>query len=168
MIIQSIAGNVATTPLGEKEIDVLALEWFETHKRIQRKRSRGGLELAFRFLQENPNLQEGDIVYLDEHRVVVVEIQPCGAIVITPASMLEMGSICYEIGNKHLPLFIQGAEVLVPYEAPLFRWLEAAGYAPVMAQRKLTNALRSNVTPHSHGDSAGGGLLSRILNIASK
>src|SRR6202012_2442392 len=102
MIIQSISGNVATLPLEGKEIDVLPLEWFETHKRIQRKRSRGGQELAFRFLQENPNLQEGDIVFLDTTRAVVVEIQPCEAIVLTPATMLEMGTICYEIGNKHL------------------------------------------------------------------
>ncbi|HEY0273481.1 MAG TPA: urease accessory protein UreE [Chitinophaga sp.] len=167
MIIQAISGNVRTLPLEGKEIDVLPLEWFETHKRIQRKRSRGGQELALRFLQENPNLQEGDVLFMDASRAVIVEIQPCEAIVLTPATMLEMGAICYEIGNKHLPLFLQGAEVLVPYEDPLFRWLEAAGYAPVRAVRKLTNALRSNVTPHAHGDS-GSSLLSKILNIASR
>ena len=169
MIIQSISGNVASQSLEGKEIDLLRLEWFETNKRIQRKRTRKGREVAFRFLKENPNLQDGDIICMDDTSAIVIEIQPCEAIALTPVSMLEMGTICYEIGNKHLPLFIQGDEVLLPYEPPIFRWLDASGYKPQQVQRKLANALRSNVTPHSHGDGGGGGsLLSKILNIAAK
>lgn len=169
MIIQSILGNVAGTSLAGKETDVLPLEWFETNKRIQRKRTRGGQDVAFRFLKENPNMQEGDIVFMDDTKAIVIEVLPCEAIVLVPATMLEMGTVCYEIGNKHLPLFIQGEEVLMPYEAPIFRWLEASGYKPQQAIRKLANPLRANVTPHSHGDSGGGGsLFSKILNIAGK
>jgi urease accessory protein len=74
-----------------------------------------------------------------------------------------MGAVCYEIGNKHLPVFIQDDEVLIPMEEPLFRWLQASGYAPAPAERKLTNMLRTNVTPHSHG--AGSTLFQKIMSL---
>ena len=79
--------------------------------------------------------------------------------------MYRMASLCYEIGNKHLPLFIDGEEVLVPYDEPLFRWLAVAGFEPVGAFRKLLNPLKTTTTSHSH--SAGSGsLFSKIMQLA--
>jgi urease accessory protein len=167
MIIEDIIGNVDTLPLGSRQTDLLQLQWYETTRRIQRRNTAGGREIALRLLKQGQRLQQGDIVYMDDATAVVVDILPCEAIVVTPASMPEMGTICYEIGNKHLPVFIQDNEVLIPMEEPLFRWLEAAGYAPVKATRKLVNMLRSNVTPHSHGNSSSS-LFSKIMNLASK
>lgn len=161
MIIEDIPGNI---DIGNRQTDLLQLEWYETSRRIQRRHTAGGREIALRLLKQGLRLQQGDVVYMDETTAVVVDILPCEAIVVTPASMLEMGTVCYEIGNKHLPIFIQDNEVLIPWEEPLFRWLEAAGYKPVKAMRKLTDMLRSNVAPHNHG---GGGstLFQKIMNL---
>lgn len=161
MIIEDIPGNI---DIGNRQTDLLQLEWYETSRRIQRRNTAGGREIALRLLKQGQRLQQGDVLYMDETTAVVVDILPCEAIVVTPASMLEMGTVCYEIGNKHLPIFIQDNEVLIPWEEPLFRWLEAAGYKPVKAMRKLTIMLRSNVAPHNHG---GGGstLFQKIMNL---
>lgn len=164
MIIEDIVGNVDTLPLGNRQTDLLALQWYETSRRIQRKRTAAGREVALRLLKQGQRLQQNDILFMDDATAIVVDIIPCEAIVLSPASMLDMGTICYEIGNKHLPLFIQNDEVLIPMEDPLFRWLEAAGYAPVKGTRRLTHMLRSAVTPHSHGGS-GSSLFSKIMKI---
>ena len=172
MIITEILGNVATTPLHGRQRDPLPLEWFEPTKRILRKHSAGGRDVAIRLVREGQRLHEGDIVWQDEHTAVVVDILPAEAIVVAPTSLLQMGTICYEIGNKHLPLFIQDDQVLVPYEAPLFRLLTAAGYQPQRETRKLLHMLKANVEPHGHGggSAAGGGesLFTKILNLTTK
>lgn len=164
MIIQQIIGNTKTHSIEGLEIDLLEIEWFETTKRIQRKRTNSGVEIAIKFIQEGQRLNQDDILYKDDKKVIVINIKPCEAIVMTPSSLLEMGTICYEIGNKHLPLFIQNDQIMMPFEMPMFRWLEASGYKPEKQEIKLLHLLKSNVAPHGHGNSS---LFTKILNMAS-
>ena len=164
IIAASILGNIQTVPLNNPVRDTLQLEWFETGKRVLRRFTTGGREIAIRFLKESPALQEGDILWMDDLTVISVTIAPADAIVLLPATMADMAAICYEIGNKHLPLFLDRDEVLIPFEEPLFRWLEARGYTPVKQQRVLSNMLRSNVQPHNHGST----LFSKIMQLTSK
>lgn len=166
IIIEKIEGNVVTCSTANRVIDPLQLEWFETGKRLLRRHTLGGQEVALRFMREAPMLLQGDVVWMDDKKAIVISIIPAAAIVLKPATMMDMAAICYEIGNKHLPLFLEGDEVLVPYEEPLYRWLEVKGYMPVKAQRTLTNMLRSNIIPHEHGSS--GSLFSKIMQLASK
>lgn len=166
MIIDHISGNIATSATGNRQVDLLQLEWYETTKRIQRKHTRQGMEIAIRFLKEGQRLQQGDILFQNEEKVVVVDILPSDAIVVTPRSLLEMGSVCYEIGNKHLPVFIQNDQVLIPFEEPIFRWLTASGYVTEKAHTRLTHLLNANVQPHSHGGSSS--LFSKIIGMATK
>ena len=166
IIVEKIEGYVVNGSAAQRVIDPLLLEWFETGKRLLRRHTQGGQEVALRFMREAPMLQQGDIVWMDDKKAIVIDIIPAAAIVLQPATMNDMATVCYEIGNKHLPLFLEGNEVLVPYEEPLFRWLEAKGYRPVKEQRRLTNMLRSNIIPHEHGSS--GSLFSKIMQLASK
>lgn len=166
IIIEKIEGNIVTCPTEPRITDPLQLEWFETGKRVLRRYTLGGQEVALRFMREAPVLQQGDIVWMDDKKVIVISILPAQAIVLRPVTMADMAAICYEIGNKHLPLFLDGADVLVPYEEPLFRWLEARGYVPAKELRTLTNMLRSNVVPHDHGSA--GSLFSKIMQLTGK
>ncbi|ASW72970.1 urease accessory protein UreE [Chryseobacterium piperi] len=166
MIINETIGNISECPIEGKEVDFLDLEWFETTKRIQRKKTRQGTDVAIKFLREGQRLREGDILYQDEEKLIIVNVLETEAIVMTPASMLEMGTVCYEIGNKHIPLFIQNDQVLLPFEMPMYRWLEASGFAPEKQNVKLLNLLKSNVEPHGHG-SLGSTLFTKILKMAA-
>lgn len=168
MIITTILGNVASVPTGLRRIDRLELEWFEPSKRILRKPTAGGQDVAVKLSKEGESLRDGDILWLDDDRAIVVEILPTETIVVSPKSMLEMGTVCYEIGNKHLPIFIQDDQVLIPFEPPLFRLLEATGYAPRREVRKLLNLLKANVEPHPHGSGRQReSLFSKILNLTT-
>ena len=167
MIVQEVIGNVSNIAADNKKVDLLQIEWFESAKKIQRKRSDEGMDLAIKILREGQRLHEGDILFEDATKRIVVSIKPCDAIVIQPQSLLEMGTVCYEIGNKHLPIFIQDDQVLIPFEDPLYKWLEAAGYKPKKAYRQLLNLLKANVSPHGH-EEPGNSLFTRIINLAAK
>jgi urease accessory protein len=80
--------------------------------------------------------------------------------------MFEAISASYEIGNKHLPLFYEGDELLVPYDAPLYRLLQAAGYIIKVEERKLTSAVKTTVSPHAlQGNNTG--LFNKILQLTT-
>ena len=159
------SGNLSTTEIGQRIIDPVAFEWFETRKRIQRKTSRNGTEVVIKFLQQSPDLSEGDILFMDEERIISVEIIACECLVIGPQNIFETASVCYEIGNKHLPLFFEEGKLLVPYEKPLHRLLEAQGYEIQTAVRKLLHPLNTTVAPHS--ETGSGSLFSRIMQLTS-
>ena len=165
MLIQKKAGHIDSFDSRGRITDWLSLEWHETNKRILRKRTRSGKEVALKFLDENPSLTEGDILYEDEQAIIAVTILPCETIVIKPVNMFEMASVCYEIGNKHLPLFFEKDELLVPFEAPLFKLLEARGYEIKKEMRKLIQPVQTTVTPHLHEQT--NSLFSRIMRITT-
>jgi len=167
MIIQNKIGNITTTEIGSRVVDYLALEWFETQKRIMHKRSQAGIEVAIKFLGGGQNLTGGDILFMDDSTVIVVDILPCEVIVIRPKNMFEMASVCYEIGNKHLPLFYDNEDVLVVFDAPLFRLLTACGYEVEQGHRKLLNPLKTSVSAHEHSGSNSESLFSKIMKLTN-
>ncbi len=172
MLIKEVIGRESQYDLTDFEVDTLKLEWYELNKRIQRRKTTSGREIALKFTSESVALKDGDLLYCnsDEKVVIVVRVIDTLTIVISPANMLEMATICYEIGNKHMPLFIDNDDILLPYEAPMFRWLEAAGYAPKEQNRKLQQRLKSNVSGHHHQSSElhHENLFTKVINFASK
>jgi len=150
MIIKEIIGNKSNIPLDGLEIDFLELEWFETSKRIQNKVTNSGIKITIKFLKEGQRLSQDDVLFKDNKKAIVINIRECEAIMVAPASLLEMGTVCYEVGNKHVPIFIQDNQVLIPFEEPLFRWLSASGYRPVKEMRKLKSMLKSTDSSHGH------------------
>ncbi len=164
MIIQQKIGNINSTSTGNRHIDWLAFEWYETNKRILRKKTKSGTDVSLKFLKENPALTEGDILYEGAQTIIAVTVLPCDCIVIKPTSMFEMASVCYEIGNKHLPLFYENDELIVPFELPLFRLLSAQGYKVRQEERKLLQPLKTTVSPHEH---SGNSLFSKIMKLTT-
>ncbi|MEO8108589.1 MAG: urease accessory protein UreE [Ginsengibacter sp.] len=148
MLIQRKLGNIHSSSTNNLVIDKLIIEWYETGKRILHKETESGNAVILKFLNENPDLKDGDILWQDQHAAIAIEIKPCESIVITPGNALETASICYEIGNRHLPLFHEGNELLIPYEAPIHNLLNAAGYKLAIEERKLNNCFKTTVLPH--------------------
>jgi urease accessory protein len=165
MIVKEKIGNISNFQVGEKEIDYLHLDWFETGKRILHKKTTSGQEVVMKFLRENQQLGQGDILYTDETRLIVVAIRPCESLIISPRSRFELASLCYEIGNKHLPLFYQDEKLLVAYDAPLFRLLASSGYDVIREEAVLENPLKTSVSPHSNGGQDS--LFTKIMKLTS-
>lgn len=162
MLIQNKIGQLKNFETAGRIIDWLQLEWHETRKRILRKVTNSGKEVSIKFLNKNPDLTEGDILLEDEHTIIAVEILPCPCLVVTPKNMFEMASVCYEIGNKHLPLFYEEQQLLVPFENPLYKLLLAQGYDVKQENRKLLQPLKTTVTPHGTSSET---LFSKIMKL---
>lgn len=157
-IMEAILGNLsalkASGKITTQHIDYVPLEWFESERNILRKKSQSGREIAFRLLKEGQRLKHDDVVFISDELVIAIDILPSEVIVLSPKTLPEMARACYEIGNKHAPLFLEGDEILLPYDKPMFEWLTAAGFAPQKANRRLSEALRANSAQghnHSHG-----------------
>jgi urease accessory protein len=166
MIIKEKAGNLSSFDVAHRSIERVSLEWFEVSKRILHKRTQSGREIVLKFMNEAQSLTHDDVLWSDEKTVIVVDIKPGEVIVVKPTSMHQMASLCYEIGNKHLPLFYSNDEIMVPYEAPLFKLLSAAGYDPKKEIRKLINQLKTTVIPHNNSEGKTS-LFTKILQLTT-
>ncbi|MFI3283085.1 MAG: urease accessory protein UreE [Rikenellaceae bacterium] len=170
MRITEIIGSHSTLDLSGMEVDYVELEWWELSKRIQRKRTTAGRDVAMKFMAESIAMKGGDILYMDESCAITVRVLKSPTIVLSPRTMHEMATVCYEIGNKHMPLFIDGDDILLPYEAPMFKWLQSAGYSPKSEDRVLENRLKSNAANHhhSHEESHRESIFEKVINFASR
>jgi len=166
MLLQNKIGNIATLEINQRVVDYISLEWYEARKRILRKTTQSGKEVSMKFLNENPELTEGDVLFADEAAVMIVSILPCDCIVVHPKNMFEMASVCYEIGNKHLPLFYEAESLLIPLDMPLLRLLSAQGYEVKEERRKLLQPLKTTVSPH--GTAGNGTLFSKIMKLSGQ
>ncbi|WP_301098192.1 urease accessory protein UreE [Otariodibacter sp.] len=160
-VVENVIGHLDELEKNGKikgqQIDYISLNWFESERNILRKVSQAGYEILFRILKEGSRLTHNDVVFLDENLAVVINIIPSEVIVLSPKTLPEMARACYEIGNKHSPLFLDGDEILLPYDKPMYEWLEAANFNPKQETRRLTNPLRANSAQghghsHSHGE----------------
>lgn len=150
MVIDKVLGNLKDFDVQGKDVDTIEVDWFDVNKKILRKTSKMGKKIGMRF-EKSEDLKDGDIIYSDENEIVAVSIPESEAIVIKPETMEDMGKICYEIGNKHIPLFLKDNEVVVNYDEPLFKVLEKKGFNPEKTVRRLTGALEQS--SHHHHES---------------
>ena len=148
MLIQQKISNLKDFDAHQRPVDWLDLEWFEMNKRILTRTTRGGTLLNLKFLGENPQYTEGDVLFVDESCIIAIHILPCEVIVIKPRNAYEIATVCYEIGNRHVPLFMDDTNLLVPYEVPLFKILSDSNYVILKENRQLLKQLKTSVLPH--------------------
>ncbi len=163
MLVTEKIGNLELFAIINRNIDYVLLNWYETKKRMLRKKTITGKVIIMKFLDEHPQLTVGDVIYEDDFNLIAIDIKECNAIIIRPRSIHEMVAVCYEIGNKHLPLFYQDDEILTPYEAPLFKSFRVSGYAVEQAKRKLIKPLKTTL-PYSKSSNS---LFKRIKKLAN-
>lgn len=153
MLVEKILGNSKDFPVGDREIDKVYVEWFELDKKLLRKTSEAGEEIGIRLEgHSHGHLHEGDVLFADEQKVIMVDILPCELTVVDVHSMQEMGKLCFELGNRHLSLSIGESRVSVPYDAPTFEYLQKLGFAPRKENEKFSHFTVCHAHGHSHGD----------------
>ncbi|GFZ32045.1 urease accessory protein UreE [Clostridium zeae] len=152
MLVENILGTLEDFDVHGKEIDFVDIEWYEVNKKIIKKVSSSGRQVGIR-LDGSRKLNHKDVLHDDSEFIVIVNIPECEAISIKPSTMEEMGRICYEIGNKHIPLFLHQQEILVPYDEPLMKLLEKNKFNPQKVSARLINGLETHSHSHSHGHS---------------
>lgn len=107
MIITKTSGNLAQGTFDDKTIDYLHLDYTDAQKSILRANTAGGRDMAIRLDLETKRrgLRDGDVLWEDGDTIVVVAIEPAEVVLVSPGSYAELAQCCYEVGNRHAPLY---------------------------------------------------------------
>lgn len=152
MIIAKVLGSINDQDMGvlnQEDVDHVAIDWYEVRQKVLHKVSRKGMEIGIRRPTGEP-LRDGDILWREDKAILLVEISPCECLALQVNTMVEMGKACYELGNRHAPLFMEDGELLTPYDQPLMTALERSGFLPVRKMARLTNPWGGYADGHSH------------------
>lgn len=153
MIIEKILGNVHSidpSEIEQRHVEKVRMESADLVKRIQRVKTDHKRDLGIR-LSEKKDLQDGDILFMDDKNMIIIDVKTDDIIAIQPKSIHEMGVVAHELGNRHMPAKFEGDEMLVQYDYLVEELLKAKGIPFKRENRKLKEAFRHTTGGHSHG-----------------
>lgn len=132
LVIKNIIGNITTDKqLKEKyqlmnskgSSEKVTITRLETQKLRMRKNTDKGSDLAFVF-EHNPQLRHGDVIYLDENKMILLELEPeyVGIITLKDTDkndqvFLLSIKIGHNLGNLHRPIQVTKNQVMFPLQA---------------------------------------------------
>lgn len=150
MIIEEVVTHIdkiSHDVLNKHHLEKVYIESSDLVKRVQRVVTDHGREIGIR-LKEYKDLSAGDVLYMDDHDVIVVDVLPDDLLVICPNSLGQMGDIAHKIGNRHLPAQFEGNEMLVQYDYLVEDLLKELGITYFRQDKKVKKAFRH--VGHSH------------------
>lgn len=126
MICEKLEGTLDSVEISYQSVEYVEIEWHEAFKKIHRKQTDTGREIGIRMGDWvlSRGIFEGDVIYMDDNLVIAVRTPKCQVIHIEvePDHEYMDAKVCYEIGNRHAPLFF-GESVhcfITPYNEPMF------------------------------------------------
>lgn len=150
MIIDKVVTHINDldpVELTKRHKEKVYLESADLVKRIQRVETDHGRELGIR-LKEPRDLVAGDVLFMDDKNVIIVDVLSDDLLIIRPRSMYEMGTIAHQLGNRHLPAQFEAEDMLVQYDYLVEELLQALGIPYKREDRKVNQAFRH--IGHSH------------------
>jgi len=113
----------------EKARDTVTLAYDDRHRRRLRLESDAG-EPFLLDLAETGVLEEGDGLALSDGSWLAVKAKPEPLIEVTAADATELARLAWHLGNRHLPVEIDGARLLIRDDHVIAAMLEALGAHP--------------------------------------
>ncbi|TXC93391.1 urease accessory protein UreE [Metabacillus litoralis] len=147
MIIEKIVGNVKELDKAPHHVERVYLRSDDLVKKIQRVKTDHGKELGIR-LKDVKELTDGDILYQDEKNSIIISVVEDDVIVIKPTSILQMGEIAHQLGNRHLPAQFENSEMVVQYDYLVEKLLKELEVPFVRENRRMNKAFKH--IGHSH------------------
>jgi len=144
MIIEKIITNLEhmdSSEIKKRHIEKVYLESAHLMKRIQRVKTDHGKELGIR-LSEPRDLLAGDVLFMDDKNMIVIDVLSDDLLIIQPRDIKEMGSIAHQLGNRHLPAQFEDNDMLVQYDYLVEELLQQLGIPYKREDRKVKQAFR--------------------------
>lgn len=172
MLITKVIGNIGMEEeIAGKKTEWIELDWEELSKRILRKETDQGTDVAISLEQQDDHhddhghdhdehddhdhhhhdhqtLQYGDLLFEDDVRRIAVRTKMEPVIVISPKNMTEMGKTAFELGNRHTPALIEENEVIVRADHTLNKLLDEVGVVYETTERRFKQPFKYR--GHSH------------------
>ena len=157
MICEKILGTLDELDVAGKTVEYVDIEWHEAFKKIHKKTTDTGREVGIRMDDSvlTEGLYDGKVIYMDDGLVIAVHTPPCEVIRVTvkPDHRFMAAKVCYEIGNRHAPLFYGEDEYtfITPYNEPMLQMLSGLhGVEAEKEMRKLAFDKRVSASVHNH------------------
>ncbi|PID22169.1 urease accessory protein UreE [Sporosarcina sp. P3] len=150
MIVEEVLMNVRDLDPSKLESlhkEKVYLESAHLMKRIQRVETDHGREIGIR-LKKPRDLEAGDVLFMDDKNIILIDVLSDDLIIISPRTMLEMGTIAHQLGNRHLPAQFEDQDMLVQYDYLVEDLLKEMGIPFKREERKVAKAFRH--IGHSH------------------
>ncbi len=124
MWCESILGNARdrSEASGQKVIDYLDLQWSEC-RNVIRKQTTGGEPIRV-LLPAGEQLRDGDVIFEDASRIVIVRVLPCDVTVADVPDAHQLAVLAMELGNLHLPAQVDDASISFVEDEAAMRVLE--------------------------------------------
>ena len=159
MLVEKILGKIHDMDTRGKTIETVDIDWYEAYKKVHRKVTDAGRDIGIRLDDSvlKTGLVTGDVLYADDHTIIVVNTPACEAILVKVDAnhSHQIAKVCYEIGNRHAPLF-WGPEpnsFVTPYNEPMLVML--GGLHGVEATKEVLpfdfdHQISATVSSHHH------------------
>jgi urease accessory protein len=148
-LLDAPLGNIATFPVGTRRVERVVVRSDDCAKRLLRLGWSSG-EVGRRFAGER-RLHDGDVVHADEALVVVVAVEPDDVLVGRPPTIAAALAVAHALGNRHLPVHVEGDAIVVRYDPLLAAVFEEHG-VPVVREARVGPPFRHAYAPHGHDD----------------
>lgn len=122
----------------DPEIDFLPLQWYEVNRTVIKRKTEGGRDVSLSRFPKVP-IYDGEILYETHEVIVKARIAPCVCIVLHTDDIGTIGSFCFDVGNRHLPIFCMDNKIVVSYDGRLFQALSGKYGDKVQMETKTLN-----------------------------
>jgi urease accessory protein len=146
MILERVVSHLSKLDLGARTVERIRLESGDLAKHRQRARTDQGREIGIA-LPPGPGLKDGDVLYLDDVRAIVVEQADEDLLRMAPRTPEEFARIGYEVGNLHRAAMIDETGVAVLYDKAVRAAAERLGIPCEQVRGKFRPVEHSG---HSH------------------
>ena len=156
MLCEQVLGKLEDLDVSGQTVEYVDIEWHEAFKKIHKKITDQGREVGIRMDDSilSRGLFQGDVIYQDETVIVAVNTPPCEIIEIAlaPGHEKMAAKVCYEIGNRHAPLFWRAEDTFITiYNEPMLVMLSKIhGVTAEKKIAKLDFDRRISASIHNH------------------
>ncbi|MGP4039841.1 urease accessory protein UreE [Gracilibacillus sp. D59] len=141
MLTKEVITNIEEQPNDHPNREWIELDWDELNKRIIRKTTDKGTDVAIS-LEEKAPLKVGDVVYEDAEKQIVIRTKKEKVYVVYPDNIVQMGKAAFELGNRHTPCLISETEIVVRYDETLERLFNEVGVKYEQTERRFTEPFK--------------------------
>lgn len=133
-VYKEVLGNIKTNQnTSLKHIEKLFLSPDDLLKKVIVAKTDHDNEVGVALVNGNKEIVDGDILFEDDHNMIVALITNTDVLIIKPVDIKEMGIVAHNLGNRHTPAQFTDSEMLVPYDYLIEEYLKSTG---VMYERK--------------------------------
>ena len=141
-------GNLEAFAVRGRRLERIVVASDDCAKRVLRFETSVG-PIGMRFDGER-RLRDGDVVHADDELVVAIAVEADDVLVGRPPTIASALSLAHALGNRHLPVQVDGDTIVVRFD-PLLPALFADHGVPVAREaRVLERPFRHAHAPHRH------------------